>query len=52
MKSKDNTYRPADVFDDFIKEVFAESPLEQAFRNWKEIVQYLIIISHTRSSTI
>ena len=29
MKSKDNTYRPADVFDQFVKEVFGKSPFEE-----------------------
>ena len=41
MKPKDNTYRPADVFDQFIKEVFGKSPLEEAFRKWNETTKQI-----------
>ena len=36
MKSKNNTYSPTDVFDQFIQEVFGKSPLEEAFQEWNE----------------
>ena len=35
-KAKNNTYKPADVFDQFVKEVFGESPLDEAFKNWNK----------------
>ena len=36
-KAKKNVYKPADVFDQFVKEVFGgKSPLDVAFEIWKE----------------
>ena len=35
-QAKKNIYRPVEVFDQFIKEVFVKSPLEEAFKRWRE----------------
>tara|TARA_Y100000310_G_C20097087_1_gene540990 strand:- start:306 stop:452 length:147 start_codon:yes stop_codon:yes gene_type:complete len=35
-KAKNNVFKPTDLFDQFIKDVFVESPLEEAFRNWNK----------------
>ena len=40
-KAKNNIYRPADVFDQFIKEVFGKSPLDEAFKNWNKTAKII-----------
>ena len=40
-KAKNNTFRPADLFDQFIKDVFGESPLEEAFRSWNKTTKQI-----------
>ena len=35
-QAKKTIYKPAEVFDQFIKEVFVKSPLEDAFKMWRE----------------
>ena len=40
-KVKENIYKPADVFDQFIKEVFGKSPLDEAFKNWNKTTKII-----------
>ncbi len=40
-KVKKNIYKPADVFDQFIKEVFGKSPLDEAFKNWNKTTKII-----------
>ena len=40
-KAKKNIYKPADVFDQFIKEVFGKSPLDEAFKNWNKTTKII-----------
>ena len=40
-KDKNNIDKQAEVFGQFVKEVFGESPLDEAFKNWNKTTKII-----------